>query len=159
MLCSVFVKRANLSILYENLWIERAKDKTQKFSKWIHQVPKVRLALISDGIEIDPHREIFSILRIYHTRHVEEFPVDGDFYVIVFWDGSGDEYVQESFEIVNSIGNVIAAKPPARLFFDKSHQITFTHFTEILFQYPDVYTVNIYAEGQLAGTVRFAIAV
>jgi len=118
---------------------------------------KVLLALISDDIVRDPFQGIFSLLRVYHTRRIEEFPVEGNFYIIVFWEQSGDEYVLESFELVDSVGNVIAAKPPIRVFFEKSMQITFTHFKEVPFQSVDTYTVKIYSDGHLAGHVNFAL--
>jgi hypothetical protein len=121
-------------------------------------MPTVRFALISDGIEISSNGKTFSILQAFETKLVEEFPVNGSFFLTVFWDGSSGDSFNESFTITDDHNDVIASKSPARVFFEKSRQITFTRFVDVLFPNPDIYTINIHAEGVIVSTLRFAVA-
>lgn len=118
---------------------------------------KVKLTLISEDVERDPFNRIFSITNAYRTHPIDEFPKDGDFWVTVFWEDSGDEDIQVSFQILNTVGDVIAAKPPALAFVDKFLKITFAHFAEVFYEEPGIYSVNVYADGLLADTIQFTL--
>jgi len=120
-------------------------------------MPTVRLTLVSDGIEFDRKDGSLSIFHAFERKRIMEFPVEGEFIVTVFWHSSINENVDESFTVVDSAGDVIAAKPPTRVIFDKSLQITFTRFKDVLFQFPDIYTVNVYANENIADTASFVI--